>query len=34
MRRATKQFLDDYFISKSKGLDEIIGKNVMNKWFK
>ena len=33
MRRATKQFLDDFFISNLEGLDELIGKNVLDKWF-
>jgi len=30
----TKQFLDDYFYKELEGLDELLGKNILSKWFK
>lgn len=30
----TKQFLDDYFYKELQGIDELLSKNVLSKWFK
>jgi hypothetical protein len=30
----TKVFLDEYFYKELKGIDELVGKEILSKWFK
>ncbi|MEQ9443826.1 MAG: sulfotransferase [Cyclobacteriaceae bacterium] len=33
MKEATKKFLDNFFIKELSGIDELVGQNILNKWF-